>query len=108
MTGPTFPIAGKAFRVAPSQARQPVAALWKCCIDENDLSAMNRDAQTMKISVHASGHTHLRVGRRDLQFLAPPLPLAGSDWHHALEIRYLVAPDRRRHTPKKLKKKEKA
>lgn len=62
----------------------------------------------MKISIHASGQTHLRMERRELQLLFPPLGLAGSDWHHALEIRYLVAPDRFRPTPKKLKKKEKA
>jgi hypothetical protein len=108
MTGPTFTIAGNAFRIAPSQARQPIASFWKFWIEGNELYAMNRDAQSMKISVHASGQTHLCMERRDLQLLAPPLPLAGSDWHHALEIRYLAAPDRFRPTPKKLKKKEKA
>lgn len=70
---------------------------------------MNRDAEGMKVSVHASGQIHMRLGRRDLQPLAPPLLLDGSDWYHALEIRYLIGPDRsvRPHV-KKLKKKEKA
>lgn len=77
-------------------------------MEGNELYAMNRDAQSIKISVHASGQTHLRMERRGLQSLASPLPLTNSDWHHALEIRYLIAPDRFRPTPKKLKTKEKA
>lgn len=108
MTVPTFPISGKAFRVGPAQAGQPVASFWKFWIEGNELYAMNRDASSMKISVHASGQTHLRMERRDLRPLFPPFSLAGSDWHHALEMRYLVAPDRLRPTPKRLKKKEKA
>lgn len=69
---------------------------------------MNRDAKSMKLSVHASGQIHVRLERRDLQLLAPPLPLDGSSWDHTVEIRYLISPDRFRPTPKKLKKKEKA
>jgi hypothetical protein len=108
MIVPTLPISGKIFRVAPAQAGQLVASFWKFWIEGNELYAMNRDASSMKISVHASGQTHLRMERRDLHPLFPPFSIAGSDWLHALEIRYLVAPDRFRPTPKKLKKKEKA
>lgn len=67
---------------------------------------MNRDAAIMKVSVHASGQIHFRLGRRDLQSLAPPLLLDGSSWYHTLEIRYLISPDRLRPPPKKFKKKE--
>ncbi len=108
MTVPTLPISGKAFRIAPAQAGQPVASFWKFWIEGNELYAMNRDASSMKISLHASGQTHLRMERRDRQQLFPPFCLPGSTWHHALEMRYLVAPDRSRPTPKKLKSKEKA
>lgn len=108
MTAPTFPVSGKAFRIGPAQGGQPIASFWKFWIEGNELYAMNRDASSMKISVHASGQTHLRMERRDLQPLFPPLNLVGSDWHHALEMRYLLAPDRLRPTPRRLKKKDKA
>jgi hypothetical protein len=108
MTVASVTTSGRAFRVAPGQNGQPVASFWKFWIEGNELYAMNRDVGSMKVSVHASGQIHLRLGRRDLQLLAPPLRLDGSDWHHALEIRYLIAPDRFRPTPKKLKEKEKA
>jgi hypothetical protein len=99
---------GRAFRVAPSQSRQPVASFWKFWVEGNELYAMNRDLAAMKISVHESGQIHLRLEKRDLRPLAPPLALADTSWNHVLEIRYLIAPDRHRPTLKKIKKNEKA
>src|SRR5438128_1446872 len=81
---------GQAFRVAPGQSGEPVASFWKFWVEGSELYAMNRDLNTMKISVHASGQIHMRLERRDLQPLAPSLQLTGSSWKHALEIRYLI------------------
>jgi hypothetical protein len=108
MTIPQPLVTGQAFRVAPGQSGQPVASFWKFWIEGSELYAMNRDSATMKISVHSSGQIHVRLEQRDLQLLAPALEFVGSSWKHALEIRYLIAPDRFRPAPKKLKKKERA
>lgn len=108
MAVPAFPISGKAFRIAPAQAGQPVASFWKFWTEGNELYAMNRDASSTKVSIHASGQTHLRMERRDRQPLFPPFTLPDSDWRHALEIRYLLAPDRFRPAPKKLKRNSEA
>ncbi len=101
-------VTGKAFRVAPGQSGQPVASFWRFWVEGRELYAVNRDSGSTKISVHASGQIHMRLEKRDLQLLAPALTLVGSRWNHALEIRYLIAPDRFRPAPKRLKKEEKA
>lgn len=101
-------VVGKAFRVGPGQAGQPIASIWKFWVEGNELYAISRDTGSAKISVHASGQIHMRGEKRDMQLLAPAVPLAGSSWSHVLEVRYLIAPDRVRWPPRKLKKKDKA
>lgn len=108
MTTPLALTGGKAIRIAPGQSGQPIASFFKYWIEGSELYAMNRDAGSLKFSIHASGQVHLRMERRDLQLLAPALLLDGTDWKNALEIRYLIAADRSRPRPRKLKKGEKA
>jgi hypothetical protein len=108
MTDPDPLVAGKAIRVGPGQAGQPIGSIWKFWVEGNELYAIGRDMGHAKISVHASGRIHMRGEKRDMQLLAPAVPLAGSRWNHVLEVRFLIAPDRVRLPPKKLKKKDKA
>jgi hypothetical protein len=105
-SGPAF--GGKAFRVAPGNSGEPTASFWKFWIVGKELYAMNRDAGSIKISVHASGQLHLRREQRDQQMLVPAMRIGASDWYHALEMRYLVGPGAFRPKPKPPKKNEKA
>ena len=100
-------IFGKALRIAPGQSGQPIASFWKVWAEGGELYALNRDHPAMKISIHASGQIHMRTRERDLQPLAPPLSLPDTPWQLALEIRYLIAPDRTPMRPGKFKRKDK-
>ncbi len=55
---------------------------------------MNRDFGIPKISVHASGQIHYRPTPRDVQLLAPALPLPDTPWQAALQIRFLITANR--------------
>jgi hypothetical protein len=85
---------GHELRIAPSRDGTPAAHFWKFRVSGNEVYATNRIlGNTAKISVHASGQIHMRIEKRDLQRLAPPLLLGNGQWLHAFELRFLLSTD---------------
>lgn len=94
----------KELRVGPGRQRQPVAGLWKFWVEGNEIYATTRAlGQVAKISVHASGQIHMRIESRELQQLAPPMPLGNGNWLHAFELRFLVGVGSQKPPQEKLK-----
>lgn len=92
MTKKTLPVEGKAIRFAPSHDTEPAARFWKVWAEGNEVYASARTPQgLMKISVHASGQIHYRLGPKLKQDLAPLMKLAGGFWMHAFELRFLLS-----------------
>jgi hypothetical protein len=98
-----IPKRAKELRVGPGRQRQPVASLWKFWVEGNEIYATTRAlGQVARISVHASGQIHMRIESRELQKLAPPMPLGNGNWLHAFELRFLVGSDSQRPPQEKL------
>jgi hypothetical protein len=87
-----LPVEGKAIRFAPGHNQVPSAGFWKVWAEGNEVYASARTPQGLaKISVHASGQIHYRLGPKQKQDLAPLMQLAGGPWMHAFEIRFLLS-----------------
>ena len=89
-----LPIEGKALRFAPALAlaEQPATSIWKVWAEGDELYALSRSsAGAFKISVHASGQIHTRIGPKHKQDFAPLMHLGLGLWFHALEIRFLLS-----------------
>src|SRR5262245_40500829 len=94
----TLPIEGKALRFAPGDDQEPAARFWKVWAEGDEVYASARAPQgMMKISVHASGQIHYRLGPKLKQDLAPLMQLGHGPWMHAFEIRFL--PSEGAHAP---------
>ena len=100
---------GEALRVAPARQGKPAALFWKFWVDGNEVYATSRMlGSTAKISVHESGQIHIRLEKKLLQRLAPPLLLGDGQWLHAFELRFLLSADAYSPPPEKLKKNRRA
>ena len=89
----TPPVEAKAIRFAPGQDQTPAASFWKVWTEGNEMYALSRSsAGVAKISVHASGQIHYRLGPKLKQDLAPLMRLGLGPWFHAFEIRFLLSP----------------
>ena len=101
-----LPKTGPEVRIGPRYNGTSAAHLWKFWVSGSEVYAATRNAgHLMKVSLHASGQVHLRHGSRDLQLLAPVVPIGGGAWRHGLEIRFLLSDDARTPPPEKLGKK---
>jgi hypothetical protein len=88
----TLPVEGKAIRFAPGHGQDPAAWFWKVWAEGNEVYALARTlGGQAKISVHGSGQIHYRLGPKQKQDLAPPMPLGSGPWFHAFEIRFLLS-----------------
>jgi hypothetical protein len=102
-----LPVEGKAIRFAPGQDQEPAASFWKVWTEGDEVYALSRNVGGLaKISVHASGQIHYRLGPKLKQDLAPLMRLGSGPWFHACEIRFLLsqganAPRRQRESLKK-------
>jgi hypothetical protein len=87
-----LPVEGKAIRIAPGRSQEPAARFWKVWAEGNEIYASARTPQGLaKISVHASGQIHYRLGPKLKQDLAPIMQLGRGPWMHAFEIRFLLS-----------------
>ncbi len=87
-----LPVEGKAIRFAPGQDQGPAASFWKVWTEGNEVYALARSSGGVaKISVHASGQIHYRLGPKLKQDLAPLMRLGPGPWFHAFEIRFLLS-----------------
>lgn len=87
-----LPIEGKAIRIAPGRSQEPASRFWKFWGEGDEVYASARTAQGLaKISVHASGQIHWRLGPKLKQDLAPITQLGNGPWKHAFEIRFLLS-----------------
>jgi hypothetical protein len=87
------PSAAKAVRVGPGQHGKPAALFWKFWTEKSEIYATSRGGGHLtKISVHASGQVHMHIGPRNLQHMAPPMPMGSGQWLHAVEVRFLLGP----------------
>jgi hypothetical protein len=88
----TLPIEGEAIRFAPGHDQEPAARFWKIWAEGNEVYALARTPKGVaKISVHASGQIHCRLGPKHKQDLAPLMPLSSGPFSHAFEIRFLLS-----------------
>lgn len=88
----TLPVEGKAIRFAPGRDQEPAAWFWKVWTEGNEIYALSRNSLGVaKISVHASGQIHCRLGPKLKQDLAPLSKLGPGPWFHAFEIRFLLS-----------------
>ncbi len=105
----TLPVEGKAIRFAPGLDQEPAVWFWKVWTQGSEIYAVARNPLgIVKISVHASGQIHVRLGTKLKQNLAPLSRLGVGPWFHAFEIRFLLseganAPPRQREFLKKQK-----
>jgi hypothetical protein len=60
-TPKNLPVEGKQIRFAPGRNEEPAASFWKVWAEGNEVYALSRSMQTMKISVHESGLVHYRL-----------------------------------------------
>ena len=82
---------GKAIRFAPGRELEPAAWFWRVWTEGNEIYALTRvSGGIVKLSVHASGQIHYRLGPKHKQDLAPVMQLGSSPWLHAFEIRFLT------------------
>jgi hypothetical protein len=87
-----LPVEGKAIRFAPGRDQEPAASFWKVWTEGNELYALARNSGGLaKISVHASGQIHYRLGPKLKQDLTPLMQLSPGPWFHAFEIRFLLS-----------------
>jgi hypothetical protein len=87
-----LPVEGKAIRFAPSRNQEPAASLWKVWAEGSEVYASSRNpGGSPKISVHASGQIHYRLGAKLKQDLAPLMRLGTGAWFHAFELRFLLS-----------------
>jgi hypothetical protein len=88
----TLPLEGKAIRFAPGRELEPAAWFWRVWTEGNEIYALTRNSGGVaKLSVHASGQIHYRLGPKHKQDLAPIMQCASSPWLHAFEIRFLLS-----------------
>jgi hypothetical protein len=88
----TLPVQGKAIRFAPGRNQEPAATFWRIWVEGSEIYAMTRNSMGVtKISVHASGQIHYRLGPKVKQDLAPLMQLGAGPWFHAVEIRFLLS-----------------
>src|SRR5262245_54660187 len=79
-------------RVVPLRSRRPATHLWKFWVSGNEVYAVSRTSGGVgRVAIHGSGKIHFHLAGRDLQDMAPPIPLEGSGWVHALEVRFLIS-----------------
>lgn len=72
----SLPVEGKAIRIAPGRSQEPAAQFWKIWSEGNEVYASARTPQGLaKISVHASGQIHYRLGPKLKKDLAPIMQL---------------------------------
>lgn len=84
------------------------ASMWKIWAEGDEVYAMNRAMGGIaKISVHFSGQIHTTLGSKREQH-ARMMPIAGGQWRHALQWRFLLSQDALRPLPERLKKHDKA
>lgn len=87
-----MPLEGKAIRFAPGRELEPAAWFWRLWTEGNEIYAVTRNSGGVaKLSVHASGQIHYRLGPKHKQDFAPIMQLASSRWLHAFEIRFLMS-----------------
>lgn len=87
-----LPIESTAIRFAPAKGGEPASAIWRVWAEGNEIYALTRNAGGVaKISVHASGQIHYRLGPKHKQDMAPLMPLLTSQWSHAFEVRFLLS-----------------
>jgi len=87
-----LPVEGKAIRFAPGRDREPAASFWKIWAEGSEVYALSRSSAGLaKISIHASGQIHYRLGPKLNQDLAPLMRLGPGPWLHAFEIRFLLS-----------------
>jgi hypothetical protein len=95
---------GGAFRIAPSRSGEPAAQYLRFWVENSEIYASVRNTgRGMHLSIHSSGDIHLRLEGKDKESLSPLLPLAGSGWRHAVELRYLLGDNIHRPLPEDLK-----
>lgn len=83
---------GKAIRFAPGRELEPASWFWRMWTEGNEIYALTRNSgEVLKVSVHASGQIHYRLGPKHKQNFAPLMQLGSSHWNHALEIRFLIS-----------------
>jgi hypothetical protein len=88
----SLPLEGKAIRFAPCRDLEPAAWFWRVWTEGNEIYALTRNSGGVaKLSVHASGQIHYRLGPKHKQYLAPIMQFASSPWLHAFEIRFLMS-----------------
>ncbi len=87
-----LPVEGKAIRFAPGLGQEPAAWFWRVWTEGSEIYALSRNSGGVaKISVHASGQIHYRLGPKHKQDLSPLLKLGSGPWLHAFEIRFLLS-----------------
>ena len=86
-----LPVQGKQIRFAPGRNEEPAASFWKIWAEGNEVYALSRSMQTMKISVHESGQVHYRLRPKLKQDLAPITQVGTGPWFHAFELRFLLS-----------------
>jgi len=87
-----LPIEGKSMRFAPGRNQEPAARFWKIWAEGSEIYAIARTPQGLaKISIHASGQIHYRLGPKHKQDLTPLMQLGRGPWMHAFEIRFLLS-----------------
>lgn len=88
------PVATKEIRFAPGHDQKPAASFWKVWKEGSEIYALSRNSfGVAKISVHASGKIHYRLGPKLKQDLSPLMRLGLGPWFHAFEIRFLLSPE---------------
>jgi hypothetical protein len=88
----TLPVEGKAIRFAPGRELTPATWFWRIWAEGNEIYALTRNFNGVcKLSVHASGQIHYRLGPKHKQDLAGMTHLGSLPWSHAFEIRFLVS-----------------
>jgi hypothetical protein len=87
-----LPLEGKTIRFAPGPELEPAAWFWRVWTERNEIYALTRNSGGVaKLSVHASGQIHYRLGPKHKQDLTPMMQFASSPWLHAFEIRFLMS-----------------
>jgi hypothetical protein len=89
-----LPIENRAIRFAPGLGKEAASFFWKIWTEGNEIYALSRNSGGIaRISVHASGQIHYRLGPKQKQDFAPVMQFGGpSPWLHAFELRFLLSP----------------
>jgi hypothetical protein len=87
-----LPVEGKAIRFAPARDQNPAASFWRVWAEGSEIYALARTSGGIaKVSVHASGQIHYRLGPKLKRDLAPLMQLGSGPWMHAFEMRFLLS-----------------